>query len=75
MAELRRKYFARALDRRRSSQYNQGKQVAASPEKKGKRAFFNTIDTHQTPVVGPDSPVPVWMSVLHGPGIPNSQTP
>tara|TARA_R100001086_G_C11727135_1_gene228588 strand:+ start:226 stop:453 length:228 start_codon:yes stop_codon:yes gene_type:complete len=74
MAEISQIFLARELDRKHSAAYNQELQSPASPEKKGKRAFFDTIDSHQTPVAGPDSPVSVRMSFLHAPGSSNSQT-
>ena len=35
-------------------------QVELQSKKKVKRAFFDIIDTHQDPVAGPDSSVPLW---------------
>jgi hypothetical protein len=35
-------------------------QVELQSKKKVKRAFFDIIDTHQDPVAGPDSPIPLW---------------
>ena len=68
-AELRQIFLARALDKQHAAAYNQEMQVELhSRKRKENRAFFNTIDPHQTPVINPDSSAPVRMTFLHGPG-------
>ena len=49
MAEICDKYFARAVDKRSSCQYNQELQVTASPEKERKYAVFYNVNAHQDP--------------------------
>ena len=75
-AELRQIFLAREVDKQHAAAYNQEVQVILRLRKrKENRAFFNTIDPHQTPVINPDFAAPVWVTFLHGPGswkcIPN----